>query len=138
MVAPSDLLRLPFTRDLTEGGVAYAVRSLTRGMAARPADPGKIRHLVGSAAAELAFRRSLGGNDIPFTVARTLPFTQPDRYDVMVGGHRCEIRTQLITDRRQIAALQRDPSGLLRGSCSVSRSDLFQSDAAHRDLYETV
>jgi hypothetical protein len=28
MLTPSDLLRLPYTPDLTEGGIEYALRSL--------------------------------------------------------------------------------------------------------------
>ena len=29
MLSPDDLLRLPYTPDLTEGGIAYALRSLS-------------------------------------------------------------------------------------------------------------
>jgi hypothetical protein len=50
MITPSNLLHLPYTRDLTEAGIAYALRSLPHmfnRMGASPYD--KLRRTVAGA-----------------------------------------------------------------------------------------
>ncbi len=132
----SDLLRLPFTRDLTEGGIAYAVRSLQHTfdrMGGSPYD--RLRRIAAGVAVELALRRHLAQNDIPFDVKGATPFTDPDRYDVSLGGHRCDVKSFLITYRKQIASLHADPSLLLQAPALVPL-DQYAADG-HRpdDLY---
>jgi hypothetical protein len=76
MITSSDLLRLPYTRDLTEGGIAYALRSLPylyNRAGASPYD--SLRRAVASAALQLAFRRYLSQQNIPFEVKSAVPFT---------------------------------------------------------------
>src|SRR5574342_1344797 len=109
MISASDFLHLPYTRDLTEGGVAYAVRSLAytyNRMGGSPYD--RLRRIVAGVAVELAFRRYLSEQDIPFDVKGATPFTDPDRYDVSLGGHRCDVKSFLITHCRQIADMRRN------------------------------
>ncbi len=98
MVGITDLLHLPYTPDLTEAGLAYACRSLALSR------PGKvepsIRRLnrsIAGVAVELAFRRYLQSQSIRFAVAAVTPFTDPDRYDVSLGGHRCELVNYFIS-----------------------------------------
>jgi hypothetical protein len=55
MLSPSDLLRLPYTPDLTEGGIAYALLSLPY---KNPSYDGLLR-TVSQGIVELAFRRHL-------------------------------------------------------------------------------
>lgn len=114
MLSSSDLLRLPFPRDLTEGGIAYATRSLSRSTH-RINDSlyDHLRHNVAGAAVELAFRRHLIQNEIPFTVKGAVIFTDPNRYDVSLGGHRCDVRSFLISHRDQIQDIHQDSSILL-------------------------
>jgi len=60
MISVSDLLHLPYTRDLTEGGIAYALHSLPytyNRMGGSPYD--RLRRIAAGAAVELAFRRYL-------------------------------------------------------------------------------
>jgi hypothetical protein len=132
LMNPSSLLRLPFPRDLTEGGIAYAARSLPHTynrMGGSPYD--RLRRIVAGVAVELAFRRHLTQNDIPFDVKGATPFTDPDRYDVSLGGHRCDVKSFLLTRREQIRRVRRDP-GLLLDAPALVPSD---QDAAegHRD-----
>ena len=104
MLTTSDLLHLPYTPDLTEAGVAYALRSLPNSferIGSKPYD--RIRRVVAEVAVELAFRRYLSQENIPFDVMGATPFTEPDKYNVSLGGHRCDIKSFLISHREQIS-----------------------------------
>src|SRR5262245_11810829 len=114
MLSVSDLIHLPYTSDLTEGGIAYAVRSLPytyNRMGGSPYD--RLRRIVAGVAVELAFRRHLADQGIPFDVKGATPFTDSDRYDVSLGGRRCDIKSFLITYRSQIEEMKRNPSIVL-------------------------
>jgi hypothetical protein len=136
MVTASDLLRLPYTPDLTEGGIAYAVRSLPYTydrMGGSPFD--RLRRIVAGVAVELAFRRHLGEQDIPFDVKGATPFTDPDRYDVSLGGRRCDIKSFLITHRRQISSMHRDPGVTLKAPALVPLDQHNADGRSDNDLY---
>jgi hypothetical protein len=135
MLSPSDLLHLPYTTDLTEGGIAYALRSLsyTYQRAARAYD--RLRRVVAGAAVELAFRRYLSEENIPFEVKRALPFTEPERYDVRFGGQRCEVKSFLINHREQISQMQRHPELLLKAPALVASDQHAAEGSSPRDLY---
>ena len=112
MLSSADLIHLPYTRDLTEGGIAYAIRSLPytyNRMGGSPYD--RLRRIVAGVAVELAFRRYLSEQEIPFDVKGATPFTEPDRYDVSLGGRRCDIKSFLITHREQISEMKHSPGG---------------------------
>ncbi len=132
----SDTLRLPITRDLIEGGIAYAVRSLPHTfdrMGGSPYD--RLRRIVAGVAVELAFRRHLSQQGVPFDVKGATPFTDPDRYDVSLGGHRCDIKSFLITHRRQISELRADPSLLLRAPALVPLDQYSADGHSNDDIY---
>jgi hypothetical protein len=96
MLTASDLLNLPYTPYLTEGGIAYACRSVAGSSDRLGFSPiGHLRQTVGEVAVELAFRRYLSQQAVPFHVLGMKPFTQPQRYDVLLGGHRCILRIDL-------------------------------------------
>jgi hypothetical protein len=128
-------LRLPFPRDLIEGGIAYAVRSLPHTfdrMGGSPYD--RLRRIVAGVAVELAFRHHLSQNDIPFDVQGATPFTDPDRYDVSLGGHRCDIKSFLLIHRDQIQRVHRDP-GLLLDAPALVPLDQYAADGHADDIY---
>jgi hypothetical protein len=136
MITASDLLRLPCTPDLTGCGVACACRSLATG------DPPKgsptldrLRRTVGAVAADLAFQRHLTGQGVPFKVLPAMPFSRQDRYDLSLGGHRCEIIPCLFTRREQCRHLQQNPALLLQAPALLPL-DWFVGEG-HRsdDLY---
>src|SRR5512145_1397877 len=114
MVSASDFIHLPYSRDLTEGGIAYAVRSLpyTYNRMGGSAYE-RLRRIVAGVAVELAFRRYLSEHEIPFDVMGATPFTDPDHYDVSFAGRRCDIKSFLISHREQIRAMKRNPQILL-------------------------
>jgi len=131
MLSTSDLLHLPYTPDLTEGGIAFALLSLP--YASLSYD--RIRHVVASAIVELAFRRYLSQQDIPFEITAALPFTDSARHDVSLGGHRCDIKSFLISYRDQIAEIQRDPCILLKAPALVPSDHHVNSGYSDNDLY---
>ena len=136
MITPSDFLRLPYTPDLTEGGIAYAIRSLPYTYDRMGGSPfNRLRRIVAGVAVELAFRRYLSEMDIPYDVKGATPFTEPDRYDVSLGGHRCDIKSFIISRRDQISSLRTQPDLLLNAPALVP-SDQHAADG-HRadDLY---
>lgn len=136
MLTVSDLLHLPYTRDLTEGGIAYALHSL-------PYNYNRTGHLTydhlrrvaAGAMVELAFRRYLSEQNIPFEVKGAVPFTEPNRYDVTLAGRRCDLKSFLISHRDQITEMRRDPGVLLKAPAMVP-SDLHAGEGhSGLDLY---
>jgi hypothetical protein len=135
MLTASDLLHLPYTRSLTEGGIAYALHSLPYSFNRVVGSPyDRLRRIVAGAAVELAFRRYLSEQEIPFEVKGATPFTEPERYDVALGGRRCDIKSFLITHREQIMAMKRNPQVVLHAPALVP-SDQHAGGGSHLDLY---
>ena len=136
MLSSTDLLRLPYTTDLTEGGIAYALRSLSYSYDRAGTSPyDRLRRTVASVAVELAFRRYLSQQNFPFEVKAAAPFTDRERYDVSLGGQRCDIKSYLISHRGQVTEMRRDPSILMSAPALVP-SDQHAADGHLRsDLY---
>ena len=136
MLAVTDLIHLPYTRDLTEGGIAYAVRSLPytyNRMGGSPYD--RLRRIVAGVAVELAFRRYLAEHEIPFDVKGATPFTDPDRYDVSLGGRRCDIKSFLITYREQISEMKRNPKAVMTAPALVPSDQHAAEGRSDNDIY---
>jgi len=136
MLNSSDVIRLPYTPDLTEGGIAYACRSLPHTydrMGGSSFD--RLRRIVAGVAVELAFRRYLSQQNIPFDIKGATPFTDPDRYDVSLGGHRCDLKSFLITHRDQITLLHRDLNPALQAPALVPLDQYSRDGHADNDLY---
>jgi hypothetical protein len=136
MIAADDILRLPYTPDLTQSGIDYALRALihARSWGAEPQFP-RLRRIVADVALELALRRHLGGKGIPFRVSHLAPYTHPDRHDISLGGHRCSLKTSLVSRRSQISALRRD-FGLLLDAPALIASEQFAGEThGGQDIY---
>jgi hypothetical protein len=136
MITSSDFIHLPYTRDLTEGGIAYAIRSLPytyNRMGGSPYD--RLRRIVAGVAVELAFRRYLTEQRIPFEVKGANPFTDPDRYDVSLGSRRCDLKSFLITYREQIAEMKRNPQVVLGAPALVPSDQNAAEGHADSDIY---
>lgn len=136
MISVSDILQFPCSRDLIHGGIAYALRSLPHQFhRARPSLYEHLRRAAAGAAIELAFRHYLSEQEIPFEVKSALPFTERERYDVTLGGQRCEIKSFLISHSDQIAEIRQNPQVLLNAPALVV-SDQHAGDAhSPHDLY---
>jgi hypothetical protein len=136
MVAFADFVKLPYTPDLTEGGIAYAVRSLPHTYNRMGGSLySRLRRIVGGVAVELAFRRYLADQNVPFDVRGATPFTEPDRYDVALGGHRCDVKTFIISKRSQISEMRRDPAPTLRAPALVPEDQYVSHHQSEKDLY---
>lgn len=136
MIKASDFLYLPYSRDLIEGSIAYALNSLPYQFhhAGRSACE-SLRRVAAGAAVELAFRRYLSQKKIPFEVKSALPFTEHERYDVILGERRCEIQSFLISHPGQIAQLQRIPELVLKVPALVASDQHAAEGRSPRDLY---
>ena len=136
MIASSNLIILPYTPDLSEGGIAYACRSLAYTYGRMDDSPtNRLRRIAGGVAVELAFRRYLSEQAIPFAVLDAMPFTQPDHYNVALGGHRCDIINFLITHPNQVAQLHRDPAVLLQAPALIPLDQFAAEGHKPDDLY---
>lgn len=136
MLTVSDLIHLPYTTDLTQGGIAYACRFLASSFEhVGPSPLDQLRQMVSGVAVELAFRRFLGEQNVPFEVLREAPFTHLDRYDVSLGRHRCYIKSLLITRRSQILQIRRDAGTLLQAPALVPIDEYTAEDRKPDDLY---
>jgi len=136
MLTVSDLLHVPYTFDLTEGGIAYACRSLAYAydrMGGSPVD--RLRRMVSGVAVELGFRRYLNDQGIPFKVLDKTPFAHPDRYDVSLGGHRCNLKSFLIARRAQVAGLVQDPALMLKAPALLPLDQFAAEGHKPDDLY---
>jgi hypothetical protein len=136
MISSSDLIHLPYTRDLTEAGIAYALRSLPHTynrMGGSPYD--RLRRIVAGVAVELAFRRHLSEQNIPFDVKGATPFTDPDRYDVSLGGRRCDIKSFFISYREQISEMKRNPQVVLKAPALVPSDQNAAEGHSGNDIY---
>lgn len=138
MSSPSDFIHIPYTPDLTQGGIAWALHSLAHAYVYHRATGSpyeRLRWSVANAAVELAFRRYLAGQQIPFDVKGAAPFTEPDRYSVMLGGRRCDLKTFLVSHRGQISQTKRDPHLLLEAHALVPSDEHAAAGRSPRDLY---
>jgi hypothetical protein len=136
LISTADFIHLPYTPDLTQGGIAYAVHSLPHtynrmGGSAYE----RLRRIVAGVAVELAFRRYLAEQGVPFDVLGATPFTEPDHYDISLGGQRCDIKSFLITHRSQILEMQRDPRIILNAPALVPSDQNAAEGHSNRDLY---
>jgi hypothetical protein len=119
MISPDDLVHLAYAADLTDAGVLHARRILRHLPASTSAGLyGTLRRCVAATAAQLAFRRFLTADGIPFSVSPP-PFTDPDRYDLELGIGRCELKAFLISHPSQIAALESNPAVVLSAPALV-------------------
>jgi hypothetical protein len=115
-----DLVRISYTPDLTDGGITYACRSLPHTYNHKDGSSFvRLRRTAANIAVELAFRRYLTQQNIPFDVKGAEPFTNPDRFDVLLGGHCCKLKSYLISHRTQISALRADLNPVLKAPALV-------------------
>jgi hypothetical protein len=84
---------------------------------------------------QLAFRRYLAEGNIPFEVQGAAPFTEHERHDVLLSGRRCALQTFLISQRDQLAELQRNPQVLLGAPALVASDQHAWEGHSPLDLY---
>ena len=136
MLIANDFIKLQYTHDLTQSGIAYATRSLQQ-LHNHSGNSifAQLRRSVASVAVDLAFRRYLSEQSISFEIQNSPSFKESDKYHLILGGHRCDVISYLINKRTQIATIQKDINILLSAPALVA-SEAFASEAHHeQDVY---
>jgi hypothetical protein len=132
----ADLVHVAYTPDLTQAGISYALRSLPftyDRMGGTNLD--RLRRIVVGVAVELAFRRLLSERGIPHDTLGTTPFTDPDRYDVALGGRRCDLKSFLLSNKKDIRRLRGDPGQYLQAAALVPVDQAGSNQFGEEDLY---
>jgi hypothetical protein len=136
MLKTNDLIRLPYAPDLTPTGIAYACRSLPHTYDRMGGlDIYRLRRIVAGKAVELAFRRYLTAQNVPYEELGATPFTDPDHYDIGFGGRRCDIKSFLFTQKMDIRRVHHSPSILLKASALVPTEQDASGRLTDDDLY---
>lgn len=136
MVEAADLLRLPYDDSLTEAGVAYACKSLQytyNRMSLQPIP--RLRKIVAGIAVELAFRRWLERESVRYELLGATHFTAPDKYDITLGGRRCDVKSFLISNPARIKALRANPDYLLSAPALVPLDQLNSDSLGPHDIF---
>ena len=63
------------------------------------------------------------------------PFTDRERYDVSLGGRRCDIKSFSISYREQIAEMRRNPQVMLNAPALVPSEQNVNEDLSDKDIY---
>ncbi len=135
MLTASDILRLPFTPELTQAGIAYTLQALPQMYTVSGLPTyNQLRHTIIETATELAFRRYLTSGNIPHTISPINPFTSPNKADVYLGNRRCEAICQMITRRQDIRQINKDPNHLLKWSVYPPMDQRFTQHLNDTDL----
>src|SRR3989304_3317594 len=136
MLQSSAILRLPYDRSLPLAGIEYAKKALHYTYNRMHLKPeARLRKSVAGVAVELAFQRWLDEAHVPYDRLGMTPFTEKDRYDLRLGGRRCDLKSFLVGDRAKITALRRDPAGLLHAEALVPEDQLASDALAENDVY---
>ena len=136
MIDPLSCVRLPFTPDLTQAGIAYVCRRLPYLNLTPKNSPWKsIPKLILGTAVELALHRYLLGQDLPIQRFQTNPFSEPEHSSLILGGRRCKIQSLLISSKAKIRLLKKDPHRLLKETISVQQAALLSEHYQSNDLH---
>ena len=120
MLKSSDLIRLAYSPDLTQAGIAIASRKLASGsIAGISIDTRQLQREIAQASGALAFHRYLIEQNIPFQIQQSSPFSQPEQATAVLGGRKCELETSLITDAHTAGQTSHSAKRLLETSIRV-------------------
>ncbi|OGO25303.1 MAG: hypothetical protein A2Y54_06645 [Chloroflexi bacterium RBG_16_51_16] len=99
MITSEDYVYLPFTPDLTRGSLSHAIHLLPY-IHEQTADEvyEKFQHLAEATAVELALRRFLSQQNIPYVVQKSLNFAHHDQYDIFIAGRRLMLQALQFED----------------------------------------
>ncbi len=136
MLTADDLVRLPYDDSLTRAGIEYAKKSLhyTYDRMGLPA-AARLRKIVAGVAVELAFRRWLEAQGARYDLLGATAFTEKDKYDLRLGGRRCDVKSFLISRKADIREMRRDPAWLLDAAALVPADQFAHSSLEEQDFY---
>jgi hypothetical protein len=85
---------------------------------------------------ELAFWRHLSGQAVPFDVRERHTLQPTGSYYILVlGGHRCDVISYLISRTTQVAQLGREPTSLLQAPALLHLDEFAAEGHRSDDLY---
>jgi hypothetical protein len=95
----------------------------------------RLRRIVAGKAVELAFKRYLNSQEIPHDMLGSTPFTDPDHYDIAIGGRRCDIKSFMLTNKRRIRLVRKAPRKLLDAQALVPVDQMKNEHLTDEDIY---
>lgn len=136
MVNSGDLIQLAYTNDLTAAGIAYVSQQFSRS-AVRfvKFNQNTIRQLVVDKAVELAFRRFLDEQEVPYATAPGTAFGKHASYHLILGGWRCNIQSCWIDEPEVVRQVQAQPECLLDAAAILSSERVISWIPGEKDLY---
>ena len=136
MVTDKDFVTLPYTPDMTLAGIHYARQSLPYTYDRMGGDRVKrLRRIVAGKGVELAFKRHLNQQEIPHDMLGSTPFTDPDHYDIAIGGRRCDLKSFMLTQKERISQVRKAPGQLLEAQALVPVDQIASDHLTDDDLY---
>lgn len=132
----ADIVALPFDDQYALAGVQYARDSLhyTYNRMGLPT-AARLRKIVAGVVFEMAFRRWLEAQDVPYDLLGATHFTERDRYDIGLGGRRCDLKSFLLRSKAAIRSVRTDPGWLLDASALVPVDQLISTHLGPKDIY---
>ena len=135
MVSESDFITIPYTPDMTQAGIRYACQTFSYADERIGDDHiSRLRCTVASKAVQLGFKRYLDKSKIPHDMLGSTPFSDPDNYDIALGGRRCKIENCLITNKKQIHAIHKEPHCLLNAQAIIAMDQISGDDLIDDDI----
>lgn len=136
MITASDFIILPYTPDMTLAGIKYACQSLPYTYDRMGGNQIKrLRRIVAGKGVELAFKRHLNQNQIPHDMLGSTPFTDPDHYDIAIGGRCCDIKSFLLTQKERIRQIRANPQQILKAEALVPVDQINSQHFGSEDIY---
>ena len=91
--------------------------------------------MIAEVGSELAFRRYLTLNKVPYTNLEANPFSDPDRFVILLGGRRCKLINFILTPEDQFKQVRVNLGILLDAQALVSKEHSTFSYSTPDDIY---
>lgn len=131
---PDQVARLAWDDSLGLAGVTYVEHNLARLAGVGRSSCSALRRTVSSIATDLALRRLLDHEGLPYTLLEGEPFTRPSWPRIIIGGRRLHLETRLLSSRRAIRRIRTDPGTLRDIPVSLPRKEIDRDAVSEGDL----
>lgn len=135
LITAEDFLRLNYTPDLTQAGIKYVCQQLINQRRENDnIDFDILRENVAQKAVELAFRRYLVEMDVPHQLVEPDSFSEPDYHGIALGGRRCHVVAGLVSAKRDIRRMRRNPELLIKQKALLPVRDIDSNRVNREDV----
>jgi len=135
-VSAADIVALPFDNQYALAGVQYARDSLHYTYNRMDlTTAARLRKIVAGVAFEMAFRRWLETYDVSYNLLGATHFTERDRYDLVLGGRRCDLKSFLLRNKQIIRTVSNNPGWLLDAVALVPVDQIKSTHLGPKDIY---